>query len=211
MKKILLFSLALSLCTLSLFASKSWIGVQGYGSHINETTTYTILGVDISQESTATMGGLMLAGTLYPSEASGFGIGYQLGASKMLAATNGTYEENVEDYPLTFRGGLTGQYGLELSDMMSLELGAGLLYERLTKAANSDSDAWLVEFNTLSVLGTVNMLFNLSESFAIVGGVNLSFPLTTQGKITGGDLSYDTDFEVKGYSLLGQVGVALTF
>jgi len=211
MKKILLFSLALSLCTLSLFASNSWFGIQAFGAQKDETTTYTILGIDITEDSTATLGGLMLSGTLYPREDSAVGIGYQFGVSKLLAATNGSTEEDVEDYPLTYRGAVTGQFGIGLSDMMSLELGAGLLYERLTKANNSDSDEILVEFNTLSVLGNVNVLVNLSDSLSLVGGVNLAIPLTTQGKITGGNLSYDTEFAVKGYTLLGQIGVALTF
>jgi hypothetical protein len=63
------FLLVLLLCfgTFSMFASKSWFGVEGFATRSEETKTYTALGVDFSEDSTATLRGIAVSGTLFPN------------------------------------------------------------------------------------------------------------------------------------------------
>ncbi|WP_320130081.1 hypothetical protein [uncultured Sphaerochaeta sp.] len=77
MKKTLLLVLVLCFCTFSMFASKSWFGVEGFATRSEETTTYTVVGIDFDQDSTATLMGVAVSGTLFPSENSPIGLGYQ--------------------------------------------------------------------------------------------------------------------------------------
>lgn len=210
MKKILLALGLISIALFPLSASPSWMGIQGFSSQSNKTTTYSFAGVDTEEDSTATLGGLNIAGTLYPGD-SPFGLGLQFGAAKMLKATNGSSDENVSDYPLTYNGAVSGVYRLGASDLIALEFGAGLLFERMTKAANSDSSEVIFTLDSLSLFTSANLLVNLSDTLSLVGGITALSNLNTNGKVTSGSFTYDSDFDVKGYTLQGQVGVALGF
>jgi hypothetical protein len=54
-------------------------------------------------------------------------------------------------------------------------------------------------------------LIHLSDSFAVVGGVDLAFPLTEQGTYTLGGSSTTVDYDVEGYTITGKIGVAFGF
>lgn len=211
MKKLLivLFGL-LALTLLPLAASPSWLGLQGFSSQSKRTTTYSLLGTTYAEDSTATLGGANFVGTIYPSD-SPFGLGLQLGAAKMVKATNGNSEEDVSDYPRTHNVGVSGVYRLGASEAITLEFGMGLLFERMTKAANSDSSNEVIfTLDSLSLLTSANILVALSDSFSLVGGLTALSNLSTKGKVASGNFIYNSDFNVTGYTLQGQVGVAFS-
>ncbi len=189
-----------------LFASPSWIGVQGTGSYQQDTTDIG----SADQKNTVTLGGLHIAGTIYPGK-SPLGIGFQLGASKTMKVTRGSIEIDIDDYPLTWNGVARATYRADMTKMLALELGAGLMYSRMTRTydfGGNDAEATL---NTLSVSTSADMIIHLSDGLSLVAGVGASFPLSAQGEYKLLGISYDTDFEVKGYTFNGQVGVAFGF
>lgn len=63
----------------------------------------------------------------------------------------------------------------------------------------------------LSAIIVSDLLIHLSDSFAIVGGVDLAFPLTEQGTYTLGGSSTTVDYDVEGYTITGKIGVAFGF
>jgi len=175
MKKTIILLTIILLVSGFLFAAPSWIGVQGVGSYKQNTTT--ISGVE--QDHTATLGGMNIAGTLYPGE-SPLGIGFQFGASKTIEATRGSTELDVEDYPLTWNGGVMAKLRADMSEMLALELGAGFMYERTINTYDILGYEAETTLNTLSVLTAADLVVHLSDSLALIGGVGVSFPLTTQ-------------------------------
>lgn len=207
MKKLILAFTLASIALLPLSASPSRVGVQGFSSHTNKTTTYTTGVVTYKEKSTADLGGINIAGSFYPGDSS-FGIGAQFGAAKLYKATNGSSEEDVSDYPLTWRGGASALYHLGMSDKSALEFGMGLLFERMTRSANSGSSEVLFTLDSLSLATTANLLVSLSDNLSLVGGITAISNLRTNGQVASGSFSYDRDFKVSGYTLQGQAGVA---
>lgn len=208
MKKLLLILSVLSLALLPVSASTSWIGIQGFSSHSNKKTTYTLGSTHYTEDSTTTLGGTNIIGTLYPKDSS-FGLGLQFGTAKMVKATNGNSKEDVSDYPLTFNTGVSGVYRVRASDTVALEFGVGLLFERMTKAANSDSSNEVIfSLDSASLLTSANILVALSDNFSLVGGITALSNLKTTGKVTSGNFIYRSDFAVTGYTLQTQIGVA---
>jgi len=209
MKKTLLLVLVLCFCTFSVFASKSWFGVEGFTAYSEETTTFTVLGIDFPEDSKATLMGITVSGTLFPSENSPFGLGYQIGAGKLVNATHGSSQDDVSDYPLTWKGSLSCQYSADFTKQLSMQLGVGALYESMTKGAdNNNSEAVVIKYNTFSIIANADLLFHVSDSLAILGGVSVAIPLSSQATVTSGDFSIDSGIAVKGYTVLGQLGVA---
>lgn len=205
------FAIAITfLVTGLLFASQSWIGIQGTGSYKMESTTYTILGLETEEEHTTMLAGMNIAGTIYPGQ-SPIGIGIEVGFAKVMKATRGSSDVDVEDFPLTWKGGVTGEYYIPLTKMLALELGAGLSYERTIKifdiGGSSDIETTL---NILNALLSTNLVAQLSDSLAIVGGIQASFPLATQAKFELGSISYSESFNGKGFAINGKVGVAFS-
>ncbi|MDY0289079.1 MAG: hypothetical protein RBR15_09680 [Sphaerochaeta sp.] len=207
MKKTLILSTIILLSAGFLFASPSWIGVQGTGSYQQNTTT--VLGVE--QENTTTLAGLNIAGTVYPGEAP-VGIGFQFGASKIFKATNDSTELAWEDFPLTWNVAAMAKYRAGMTKLVALELGAGLMYERTSTTYDFGSYTSQTNLNTLSVLTAADLIVHLSESLSLVGGVGVSFPITTKGTYEDNiGISFEEEFDVKGFTFVGKVGVAFGF
>ena len=211
MKKTLLLVLVLCFGTFSIFASKSWFGVEGFTTYSEETTTYTVLGIDFPEDSNATLMGIAVSGTLFPSENSPFGLGYQIGISKLVNATHGSSQDDVSDYPLTWRGSLSCQYSADFTKKLSMQFGVGALYESMTRGADNDnSEAVVIKYNTFSFIANTDLLFHVSDSLVLLGGVSIAIPLHSQATVTSGDFSIDPGIAVKGYTVLGQLGVAFS-
>lgn len=207
MKKTLIACMIILLVSGALFASSSWIGGQGVVSYQKNTTT--VLGTE--QENTTTLAGLNLAGTIYPGDMP-LGIGFQVGASKIFKATNDSTELEWEDYPLTWNGGVMAKFRANMTEMIALELGAGLMYERTITTYDFGPYESNTTLNTLSMLTAADVVIHLSDSLALIGGVGLSFPLTTKGTYEDNlNISYEEEFDVKGYTLSGKVGVGFGF
>ncbi len=201
MKK-LLIALAITMLTTGLlFATPSWIGVQGTGSVKQESGTedHTIIPI-----------GLNIAGTIYLSDGP-IGIGLQGGFAKTALHKRDGSEMEVKDYPLTWNVGVTGKFRLDMTDLLALELGAGLMYERYARTGDILGTDYVINFNTLSALLASDLLIHLSDSLAFVGGINLALPLTEEGKYTFGGSSITVDYDANGYTLTGKLGVALYF
>jgi len=206
MKKTFILLTVILLVSGFLFAAPSWIGVQGTGSYKQNTTT--ISGVE--QDNTAKLGGMNIAGTLYPGE-SPLGIGFQFGAAKTIEATRGSNDLNVEDYPLTWNGGVMAKFRAGMTEMLALELGAGLMYERTINTYDILGYEAETTLNTLSVLTAADLVVHLSDSLALIGGVGVSFPLTTQGTYTDNlGTSIEDEYDVKGYTVSGKVGLGIS-
>ncbi len=205
-KSLLIFSL-LSITLFALPASPSWIGLMGFSSHGNKTTTYKLGGAEFEEKSTTTLSGMQITGSIYPGS-SPFGIGLQLGSAKMLKATNGSSDEDVSDYPLTLSGSVSGLYRLGVSEKVVFEFGLGLQSEKMTKAANSGGSEVIFSLHSLGLLTSANLLIGLSDNFSLVGGITGLSNLKTNGRVTSGSFAYDKDFKVSGYALQGQIGVA---
>ncbi len=201
MKKTLIVLVITILTTGLLFATPSWIGVQGTGSVKQETGTedHTIIPI-----------GLNIVGTIYLSDAP-IGIGFQGGFAKTALHNRDGSELEVKDYPLTWNLGATGKFKLDMTDLLALELGLGLIYERYARIGNIIGTDYVINFDTLSAFIASDLLIHLSDSFAIVGGINVAFPLTEVGKYTIGDSSFTVDYDVKGYTLTGKLGIAIGF
>lgn len=193
-----------------LFASQSWIGLQGTGSYKQETTTYTFLSITAEEEHTAMLAGLNVAGTIYPGKAP-IGVGFQVGFAKTINATRGGNNQDVADLPLTWNGGVTGKFGLAISEMLSLEIGAGLGFQSVTQifdiGGSNDVEATL---NTLNAIAVADVVLHLTETIAVVGKMGASLPLSTQATFTLGSTSYDHEFDVAGFAINGQIGIALS-
>lgn len=84
----------------------------------------------------------------------------------------------------------------------------GLLFERMTRSANSGSSEVLFTLDSLSLATTANLLVSLSDNLSLVGGITAISNLRTNGQVASGSFSYDRDFKVSGYTLQGQAGVA---
>lgn len=210
MKKLLIVLGLVSVALFPLSASPSWIGVQGIGSYKQETITSNVVGTTIDEEHTANLAGLQIAGTLYPGE-SPIGIGFQFGSVKTYADKRISSEMDVSEYPLTWNGGLTGKFRASLTEMLALEIGAGLSYARMAQTYDIAGSDVIATLNTLSLLTSADLVVHLGDKLALVGGVGASFPLNTQATFTSGSIEYERELDVKGYTISGQVGVALGF
>lgn len=207
MKKAFIAVTIILLVTGALFASPSWIGGQGIVSNQKNTTTVGA----IEQETSTNLAGLNIAGTIYPGD-SPLGIGFQVGVAKIFKATNNDTEVEWSDYPATWNIGAMAKFKIGMSEMLALELGAGLMYERTT----TDYDFGLYEsttnLDTLCMLTAADLLVHLSDSFALVGGIGVSIPLTTKGTYNDNlGISTEDTFDVKGYTVSGKLGVAFGF
>jgi len=99
-----------------------------------------------------------------------------------------------------------------MSEMLALELGAGLMYERTINTYDILGYEAETTLNTLSVLTAADLVVHLSDSLALIGGVGVSFPLITQGTYTDNvGTSIEDEYDVKGYTVSGKVGVGLSF
>ena len=195
--------LAITLLTMGLlFASPSWVGVQGIASVKQETGT---------EEHTIIPIGMNIAGTIYLGEELPVGIGFQGGFTKTALHKRDGSEMEVEDYPLTWNIGATGKFRLNMSDLLALELGGGLMYEHYARIGKVLGTDYEITFDTLSAIIASDLIIQLSDSLAIVGGVDVAFPLTATGKYTAFGTTYTVDYEVKGYAFTGKIGMALGF
>jgi hypothetical protein len=172
MKRIFIVLAIALLTTGLLFASPSWIGVQGTGSFKQ--------GESGSEDHTIIPVGLNIAGTMYLGEAP-IGIGFQAGFAKTAIHKRDGEELEVKDYPLTWNIGAAGKFRLGMSDLLALELGAGLMNERYARTGEVLGSDYVINFDTLSAVLASDVVVHLSDSLAMVGGVNAAFPLT--GKI----------------------------
>lgn len=207
MKKPLILLATLLLVSGFLFASPSWMGVQALSSYQKNTTT--VLGVE--QENTTTLAGLNFAGTIYPGE-SPVGIGFQAGASKIFKATNDSTVLEWEDYPLTWNIGAMAKFRLGMTEMLALELGAGLMYERTVTTYSYGLYNSETTLNTLSVLTAADLIIHLSDSLSLVGGFGVSFPMATNGTYEDNmNISVEDEYDVKGYTFSGKIGVGFGF
>lgn len=194
--------LAITLLTMGLlFASPSWVGVQGTASVKQETGTEEHIIVPI---------GLNIAGTIYLGEAP-VGIGFQGGFTKTALHKRDGSEMEVKDYPLTWNIGATGKFRLNMTELIALELGGGLMYERYARTGKVLGQEYVINFDTLSALIASDLVIHLSDSLAFVGGIDLAFPLTAKGEYTALGTTYTVDYDVKGYTLTGKLGIALGF
>ena len=194
-----------------LFASQSWIGIVGTGSYKMETTTYTFLGLDAEEDHTNSLIGSNVTGAFYPGE-SPIGIGFQVGFAKTIEATKGSSDVDVSNYPLTWHGGITGNFRVPMTQILALELGAGLSYESAVRIYDIGTDTDIeTTLQTLNALASANLVINLPRNIAIVGGMGISMPLTTKANFDFGSISYTEDFDVKGPTVNGQLGLALSF
>jgi len=194
--------LAITLLTMGLlFASPSWVGVQGIASVKQETGT---------EEHTIVPIGLNIAGTAYLGEAP-VGIGFQGGFTKTALHKRDGSEMEAKDYPLTWNIGATGKFRLNMTELLALELGGGLMYERYARTGDILGSDYVINFNTLSALVVSDLVIHLSDSLAIVGGVDVAFPLTSKGEYSFFGVTKTVDYDVKGYSLIGKLGIALGF
>lgn len=200
MKKLIIV-LAITLLTSGLlFAASSWVGVQGTTSVKKESGTedHTIIPI-----------GLNITGTLGIGDVPA-GIGFQVGLAKTAIHKRDGEELEVEEYPLTWNVAVDGKFRLDMTDLLALELGAGLMYERYARTGEILGTDYVINFNTLSAILVSDLLIHLTDSLAIVGGVDVAFPLTEQGEYILGGNSTTVDYDVKGYTVAGKLGVAIS-
>jgi len=211
MKKTLLSLSIILLTTGLIFASPSWIGIHGTGSYKQENTSFSVGASTIDEDHTARLAGLAIAGTIYLQGAP-VGIGFLLGSSKTTEATRGSSSVDVSDFPLTWNAGVSGKFRSSMSEMLALEIGAGIQYELITQTSSiggSDVDTAL---STFSLLTSADVVVHLGDSLALVGGIGASFPFSTRAKFVSGSVSYENeDIDRKGYAINGKVGLALGF
>ena len=195
------------LSVFSVSASASWVGVQGLLWNSDLTITTSIGGSSSTASGKAKGVGIILAGSFYPSTDSSLGLGYQLGATSTNKVTVGGVTTSPDD-PLTWRGGLTGQYRADLSPLLGIEIGAGLLFEHLKDSEVFSGTTVTMKANTFNLLTSANLLVSVTESFSLVGGVSFVLPISASYKMTGGGMSVEPDVDIEGHAFQAQLGVA---
>lgn len=150
--------------------------------------------------------GIIVAGSYYPSIGSSFGLGYQLGATSTKEITTGGMT-STPDGPLTWRGGITGQYRTDVSPLLGIEIGAGLLFERAKDSDSSSGTLITMTVSDINLLTSATLLVNLTDDFSLVGGIDLALPLYASIKIRSGGLMVQPDVKVKGSAFQGRLGV----
>lgn len=209
MKKTDLLTIVLLFLIFSLSASPNWVGVQGFGWKSDQTVTATFLGSSSTQSAIGEGVGLIIAGSFFPSQDSMFGLGYQLGATSAQEITvDGITSSVGSDEPLTWRAGATSQYRTDISDFLSLELGVGILYEIYSKTETSGGIEATMTSDTISLLATTNLLFNMTDSLSLVGGIDVCFPILATAKISSSGITAKPDVDIKGNALQAKIGIA---
>lgn len=112
------------------------------------------------------------------------------------------------DEPLTWRAGATSQYRTDISDFLSLELGVGILYEIYSKKETSGGTKTTMTSDIISLLASTNLLFNMTESLSLVGGVDVCFPILATAEISSSGITAKPDMEIKGNALQAKIGIA---
>ncbi len=209
MKKTTILTLSLLVFGYFLFAASSWIGVQAFTTTGTSNPALTIWGADLEGESVARLAGATIAGSIYPVERSPFGFGFQVGASEMRSISSITTEIDLSEYPLSWRGSLSAQYHTLMFGHLSMELGLGLLGERMNKAVGSGNTEVRATLNSFSLLSTINVFLPLSDTFSLVGGIGSSLPIYTQRKIARGDNTDKANVDVEGITVQAQIGISL--
>ena len=209
MKKSSILPLLLLLSSYSLFAASSWIGVQAFTTTSRSNPSLAIWGADLEGESIASLAGSRITGSIYPVGKSPFGFGFQVGASEMFTISNITTEADLSDYPLAWRASLSAQYHTHIFGHLSMELGMGLLGERMNKAVDSGATETRATLNSFSLLSTINVFLPLSDTFSLVGGMGASLPIYTQRKISRGDNTDKVNVDVEGITVQSQIGISL--
>ena len=209
MKKPCFLTFLLLFFSYSLFAASSWIGVQAFTTSSRNNPALAIWGVDLEGESVATFAGANISGSVYPVKGSPFGFGFQVGASEMYSISSSTTDTNLSEYPLAWRGSLSAQYRNQIFGYLSMELGMGLLGERMNKAVGSGDTEIRATLNSLSFLSSINLLLPLSDAFSLVGGIGASLPIYTQRKISRMDSTDKTNVDVEGITIHAQIGISL--
>ncbi len=209
MKKTYSLILTLLLITYSLSAAQSWIGVQAFASTSRNNPALSLWGVQLEGESRATFAGVTVSGTIFPTKKSSFGLGFLIGASEMHMIESNTTGSDLSDYPLAWRGSLSGIYHTTMFGSIAMELGMGIAAERMHKAVGSGNTEIRATLNALSFLCSANLLLPLSDSFSLVGGVGSSLPLYTQRKIARGDSTDKANIDVEGITVHAVVGISL--
>lgn len=209
MKKTKLLSLCILFFSYSLFAAQSWIGVQAFSTTNRGNPALAIWGGNLEGESVASFLGANITGSIYPVKSSPFGFGFQIGASEMYAISSETPDADLSEYPLAWNGSLSAQYHALILGNISMELGMGLLVERLNKAVGCRETEIRATLNSVSLLASINLLLPLSDAFSLVGGVGASLPLYTQRKIARGDNTDKANIDVEGITVSAQIGIAL--
>ena len=209
MKKTYVLTLLLLLFSFSLFAASSWIGVQAFTTSSRNNPALAIWGADLEGESVATLAGANISGSVYPVKGSPFGFGFQVGASEMYGITSSTPSIDLSEYPLAWRASLSAQYHTQIFGYISMELGMGLLVERMNKAVGSGDTEIRATLNSLSFLSSINLLLPISDAFSLIGGIGASLPIYTQRKISRCDNTDKTNVDVEGITVHAQVGISL--
>lgn len=209
MKKAYLLSLVLLFVAYSVSAAQSWIGVEAFTATCRNNPSLAVWGVQVEGETSATSLGMNISGTIYPVKKSSFGFGFQIGASEIHEISGTSTEVDLSEYPLAWRGGLSGHYHTHVFGNLSMELGMGILAERMHKAVGSGNAEIRATLNSLSLLFTANLLLPLSDAFSIVGGIGSSLPLCTQRKISRGDNTDKANIDVEGITVQAQIGISL--
>jgi hypothetical protein len=209
MKKTSMITLLLLLFGYSLFAVSSWIGVQTFTTTGTSNPALAIWGTDLEGESVASLAGANIAGSIYPVKRLPFGFGFQVGASEMSSISSNTAEIDLSEYPLAWRGSLSAQYHTHIFGHLSMELGMGLLGERMNKAVGSGNTEIRATLNSLGLLTSINMFLPLSDAFSLVGGIGTSLPIYTQRKISRGDNTDKANVDVEGITVHAQLGISL--
>lgn len=209
MRKTYLLTLMILLFGCSLSAAPSWIGVQAFTTTSRNNPAFAIWGEKLEGESVSSSMGATIIGSIYPVKSSPFGFGFQIGASEIYAISSKTAEVDLSMYPLAWRGSLSAQYNTHIFGNLSMELGIGVLAERLDKAVCSSAAETRATLNSLSFLASIHLLLPLSDTFSLIGGVGVSLPIYTQRKISREDNTDKTNIDVEGITVQAQIGISL--
>lgn len=212
MKKTGLLIIVVLFAVFSLSASPNWVGVQAFMWEAEQTATVDFSGASATESGKSTGTGVIISGSYYPSMESTFGLGFQLGATATKETTiNGITTQSSSDDPLTWRGGLSAQYRADVSSLLGMEVGAGILFEQTKDSDSSSGTLLTARQNVISLLTSATLLVNLTDSFSLVGGIDFVLPLYASIKVSGGGVSVEPDVTIEGFALQGRVGVAFGF
>lgn len=192
MKKAIILFIILFLSISTVFAFDNYIGANiGYSWATGNLTTNVFKNTSATKITSSELKfGAM--GVNYFTNL--IGIGYSIGGGKTLTYKANNVDSDVSDFPLSFniRGNLLFKY--DISSLFALYIGLGLDYNILKRTIEEGTST----FKTLSGDLKLGFIANLNKSFAILGGVDLLYPFTTELEVSSSflNLAFSVDKKI---------------
>ena len=208
MKKKLFVILFCVLLATPLFAGTNMIGIEAGPSFAWASTEITIMGFGDTVETTTQNINGSISGVNYFGAQDTMGIGYTLGFQNALSSQDEDGNEiDVDDTPTAFVYSVTFQYKKTLLQSMQLEFGIGFMRNYQTKT----EDDTTATISSLSLIGSTNILYSVTNSLALRAGLKLETPVSAKYKFESDSGSISPDVTITGIEIYPFIGISYIY